>query len=147
MVEIGAELTLHLGCTDADDNLDSGGAQALHALSAHHGVGIQNPDDHPSHPGIDDRVRTRRRATDVRAGFERHVQGGADGAPTGSIEDHPLGMSVPRSPRTALEGGSIIAHQNSTDPGIGGSEQAAVLGAGDRSLHQRHGRNLVVGHQ
>jgi hypothetical protein len=125
-----------------DDHLDTCSSQMLHTCSGYALIRIGSPNHHAGDAGVDDRVRTRSRASGVAAWLEGHVHGRLRGRIARRFERHDLGMREPWSFMSALadhNAGRI--HHDGPDPRIGvGAESPCEA---SRTLHRLFGHAIT----
>ena len=108
---------------DADRDRDAGRGQPAMALAGDLRIGILQRRHHPRDAGRDDGVGARRGLTVVRAGLERHVEGGAAGRAAGAPERLGLGMRTAAGLRPAASDDhraiGLPPHHHGADGGVG----------------------------
>ena len=104
---------------DAGLDLDAGCSETREPPAVDHGVRITGGDDRPSDAGVDDRARARRRPSDVIAGLERAVEGGAAGEVARGGERADLGVRRSGTLVPALTDDVPVANDDGADHGVG----------------------------
>ena len=102
VLEIGGELSLHLGRTRPHGDVHAGLPQRLQAPTGHVRVGVLDADHHPPHPSGHDGVGAGRGPPVVGTRLQGDVHGGAPGPGTGRLQSPGLGVGTPRGLGGAL---------------------------------------------
>ena len=135
---VSAERGARVRREEADLDLDAGRAQAPETASIDDRMRIAGRDHAATNAGVEDRAHARRRAADMGAGLEGHVERGAARARSRLLEGHGLGMGRPERAMPALAHDASALHDERAHHGIGAHASAAPLGHAQRAPHERH---------
>ena len=117
-----------------EHDLDSFVAQDPEAAAVGVLTGIIGGDHHPRDPGVEDRLRARRRTALMAARLERHVQRRLRGlAAARGLDRFDLGVRGPRRAVKALADHAIALRQHGADQRVGAHLSAALLSELDRA--------------
>ena len=143
MVEVRREGLRHGGRLHSHHDLDPRLVEPTSPRSGHLGIRVQDADDHPGHPGINQGVDARSRPSVMGARLERDHDGRTARPRTCHVQGNDLGMATTwRLGRSDADHGAIGRQEDRSDPRVGRCPPSHGLPTGDGIAHVT--RHLVA---